>query len=78
MNQKKTPDIKDEESPERIADYHRGSDNSIKKVVRDIQTELKKEGKELKGLDDEDIDRIREPDNGKKEIKEPPRPQKQR
>jgi hypothetical protein len=67
------PKIIEEESPEKIADYHRGSDNSIKSVMRSIKDDADKKGTKLSGVDEEDIDAIKEPDAEKPKIKEPPR-----
>ena len=44
----------EEESPGKIDDYHRGSDNSIKNVVRSLKEELGLQGVALSGVDDKD------------------------
>ena len=73
MTSKNKLQVSDEENPQRIADYHQGGDNSIKKVMLDIKAEKSRKGVALSGVDDNDLDEIKEPDNGKQEIKEPPR-----
>jgi len=73
MSTKQKPQITDEESPQRIADYHRGSGNSIKDVMLDIKAEKERKGVSLSGVDDSDFDEIKEPDVEKPEIKEPPK-----
>jgi hypothetical protein len=73
MTRKSQAQVTDEENPQRIADYHRGGDNSIKKVMLDIKARKAREGVSLSGVDDGDLDEIKEPDSGKQEIKEPPR-----
>lgn len=72
MTKKTRTQLSDEENPQRIADYHRGGDNSIKKVMLDIKARKAREGVSLSGVDDGDLDEIKEPDSGKQEIKEPP------
>lgn len=72
MTKKTRTQLSDEENPQRIADYHRGGDNSIKKVTLDIKARKAREGVSLSGVDDGDLDEIKEPDSGKQEIKEPP------
>lgn len=73
MTRKNKLRVSDEENPQRIADYHQGGDNSIKKVMLDIKAEKSRKGVALSGVDDSDLDAIKEPDSGKQEIKEPPR-----
>lgn len=73
MTSKSKPQVTDEESPQRIADYHCGGDNSIKEVMLGIKAEKNRKGVALSGVDDTDFDEIKEPDSGKQAIKEPPR-----
>lgn len=72
MTRQKSPSIDNEESPERIADYHRGADNSIQNVMRGIKQDQARKGVELSGVDDKDIDEIKEPGTGKPPLKAPP------
>jgi hypothetical protein len=63
----------DEDSPESTADYHHGSDNSIKNAMRTVKECAEKKGVKLSGVDDKDIDEVKEPDDAQKpKIKDPP------
>lgn len=61
---KHTPDVTDEESPERVADYHGGSlssnPNSIKNVIDVLKEDKRKEGIALSGLDEKDLNKDRD------------------
>jgi hypothetical protein len=73
MNKQKDSAEHIEESPDSIAEYHRGGDNSIKNVMRTIKDEQNRKGVALSGVDDEDVDPIKEPPEPRqKEIKDPP------
>jgi hypothetical protein len=59
------PSGTDEDSPERTADYHRGADNTIKEVTRAIMDNRRKQGGELSGVRDQDLDEVEDPATGK-------------
>lgn len=79
MAKQKTPLGTDEESRQRTTEYHRGDDNSIRNVMRSIKDDQDRQGVALSGVDDEDIDEIKEPpEPGRAKIKEPPPPKPSR
>ena len=79
MSKQNPPAGSDEESRQRTADYHHGDDNSIRNVMRSIKDAQGRQGVALSGVEDEDIDAIKEPPQpGKEKIKEPPPPKPSR
>lgn len=87
MTKHTTPATTQEESPQRIADYHGGSDNSIKGVIDIIKKDKGKEGIALSGIEEKDLNKdrdknrptIKEPEpEKKKEIEDPPQPKTER
>lgn len=65
MTDRKIPGATDEEDAASTAAYHEGADNSIKNVTREVRKETERRGGELSGIDDEDIQEVKDPGDGK-------------